>query len=503
VVDVVQHHSRSRVDPPGRVRRPGWILVVLSLSQLMIVLDATIVNIALPAAQHSLGFGNDQRQWVVIAYALAFGSLLILGGRLGDVFGRTTAYIIGLGGFAVSSAIAGASVNFGMLVAGRAAQGAFGALLAPAALSLLATTFTESKERSRAFGIFGAVSGAGGAVGLLLGGVPTQYANWRWTLFVNLFFAAFAIVGALIFFDRARAPRDKTKIDIAGTVLVVIGLVGIVYGFSSAETHGWIDPVTIVSLAGGVALVVEFVVVERRTAHPLLPMRVLLDRTRGGSYLTIALIGVALFTVFLFLAYYLQTLRGYTPVQSGVAFLPLPFAVLATSTALAPRLMHRFGPKPLIVAGTLVGAAAMVLMSTITLTSSYWLTVAPALLILGIGMGTVFASTFNAATAGIDARDAGVGAAMVNTAQQVGGAIGTAVLSSIAQGTVNRYLHQHGHDATAQAHAQLASYTAAFLVGAGILAATAIIMAFLLPRHAANHGEITTDDPDHGRTAAA
>jgi len=457
-----------------------WVLAVLALSQLMVVLDATIVNIALPTAQKALDFDSDQRQWVVTAYSLAFGGLLLLGGRLSDLFGRKVTYIAGLVGFAAASAFGGAAQNFGELVAARAIQGAFGALLAPAALSLLSTTFTDGKERGKAFGVFGAVAGSGGAVGLLLGGVLTEYASWRWCLYVNLFFAIVAIIGAFTFFGRQGPAGTRPKLDLPGTVIVSLGLVGIVYGFSSAETNGWGEAQTIVSLALGVVLLIAFVILESRVAHPLLPLRVVLDRQRGGAYLTVALTGAALFGVFLFLAYYLQTLRGYTPLQTGIGFLPMPITIALTSTLIAPNLLPRFGPKPLIVVGALFGATGLLLLSRIGLDSNYWTTIAPGLVVLGLGMGNVFAASFNTATAGIDPRDAGVGSAMVNTSQQIGGSIGTAVLSTLAADTVTRYLSTHGTSKPAQALAQLDSYHTAFLTSSGVFVAIAVIGFFLL-----------------------
>jgi EmrB/QacA subfamily drug resistance transporter len=458
-----------------------WVLAVLALSQLMVVLDATIVNIALPTAQKALDFDTDQRQWVVTAYSLAFGGLLLLGGRLSDLFGRKVTYIAGLIGFAAASAFGGFAQNFGELVAARAIQGAFGALLAPAALSLLSTTFTNGKERGRAFGVFGAVAGSGGAVGLLLGGALTEYASWRWCLFVNLFFAVVAIMGALVFFGRQGPTGARPKLDLPGTVIVSLGLVGIVYGFSSAETNGWGEAQTIVSLALGVVLLIAFVVLESRVAHPLLPLRVVLDRQRGGSYLTVALTGAALFGVFLFLAYYLQVLRGYTPLQTGIGFLPMPVTIALTSTFIAPNLLPRVGPKPMIVVGALLGGVGLLLLSRIGLSSDYWTTIAPALVVLGLGMGNVFAAAFNTATAGIDPRDAGVGSAMVNTSQQIGGSIGTAVLSTIAAGAASRFLSANGTSGSAQALAQLDSYHTAFLTSSGVFFGIAVL-AFLVLR---------------------
>src|SRR5258708_18804051 len=305
----------------GPARR-WWILGVVGLAQLMVVLDATIVNIALPSAQRALGFSNADRQWVVTAYALAFGGLLLLGGRLSDLVGRRRMLIIGLVGFGAASALGGASTSFAVLVIGRGAQGVFGAMLAPAALSTLTVTFTDPAERGRAFGVYGAIAGAGGAVGLLLGVVLTEYLSWRWPLYVNVVLAVIAGAGAVRLLPADR--RDPgVRIDWPGTVLVAGGLVAVVYGLSEADTKGWSAPATIVLLVAGVVLLAAFVLVEMRVAHPLLPLRIGLNRFRGGAYLAIGLSAIGVFGVFLFLTYYLHLSLAYSPAKSPVALLPI------------------------------------------------------------------------------------------------------------------------------------------------------------------------------------
>src|SRR6266566_5209606 len=426
----------SSVTPAAGGQRPAandhrWlILVIVAVAQLMVVLDATVVNIALPSAQHALGFPNGDRQWVVTAYALAFGSLLLLGGRLGDMFSRKRVFIIGLAGFALSSALGGAAQSFEMLVAARALQGVFGAILAPAALGTLVSTFRDPRERGRAFGVFGSVAGGGGAVGLILGGVLTQYFSWRWTMYVNLFFAAIAIAGALAYMRSIR-PDSRPQMDWLGTVLASAGLFLIVFGFSHAEVAGWTAALTIGSLAAGVILLAAFAFAESRVSHPLLPLRVIMDRTRGGAYVSVGLSGIAVFGVFLFLTYYLQQVKGYSPVTSGLAFLPMIACILIASNTSSILLLPRVGPRALIVTGMLLGGGAMTYLTQLTVTSSYAADIVPALVAMGLGFGMIFAPAINTATAGVARQDSGVASALVNTMQQVGGSIGISVLSTI------------------------------------------------------------------------
>src|ERR1700722_15786119 len=432
-------------DPAAVVSRPAgadgvaagparrwWILGVVGLAQLMVVLDATIVNIALPSAQRALAFSNADRQWVVTAYSLAFGGLLLLGGRLSDLVGRRRMLIIGLIGFAAASALGGAATSFAFLVIGRGAQGAFGAMLAPAALSTLTTTFTDPAERGKAFGVYGAIAGAGGAVGLLLGGVLTEYLSWRWCLYVNVALAVVAVAGAVRLLERH--PRDPdVYIDWPGAVLVGAGLVAVVYGLSEADTAGWGALSTDVLLSGGVVLLAAFVLAERRVPHPLLPLRIALNRFRGGAVLAIGLSAIGIFGVFLFLTYYLQLTLGYSPVKTGLAFLPMIAGIIASSTTSSGALMPRFGPRPLVPAGLLAAAGGLVLLATqLGLHTSYPSQILPALVLTGIGLGLVFGCAISAATYGTDPADAGVASALVNTNQQVGGSIGTALLKTPA-----------------------------------------------------------------------
>ncbi len=469
--------STATLERTAPAERRWLVLVVAAVAQLMLVLDATIVNIALPSAQEALGFSNSDRQWVVTAYALSFGSLLLVGGRLGDMFSRKWVFIAGLVGFAIASAIGGAAGSFAVLVTARALQGAFGAVLAPSALGILVNTFNDQRERGRAFGVFGSVASGGGAVGLILGGVLTEYLSWRWCLYVNLAFAAIAVVGALAYF-RAGRPAGSPRMDWPGAVLACAAPFAIVFGFSQAQTAGWTAALTLGSLVAGVVLLAGFVVAERRVRHPLLPLRVIVDRARGGAYVAVGISGMALFGTFLFLTFYLQVVKGNSPLTTGLLFLPMIGSILISSN-LSSNI--GLGPRALIAAGMLLGAGGLVLLTQVSVTSSYVSHVLPGLLVLGLGFGLIFAQAINTATAGVAPEDAGVASALVNTMQQVGGSIGTAALSTIALSATASYLIGHDAGPEAQAIAETYGYTIAFGISAGLLVIGFILAIVLVP----------------------
>jgi EmrB/QacA subfamily drug resistance transporter len=450
-----------------------WILALLGVAQLMVVLDATIVNIALPSAQQALHFSDDARQWIVTGYALAFGSLLLLGGRVSDLFGRRRALVIGLAGFAVASAAGGAAPSFGVLVAARAVQGAFGALLAPAALSLLQTTFTEPAERRSAFAIYGGIAGAGGAVGLLLGGILTEYLSWRWCLYVNLLLAVPALIGALSLLHN-QAREAGARIDLPGALTSGAGLFALVYGLTKAETDGWSAAVTLGFLAAAVVLLSAFAVLQRRSDHPLLPPRVLADRNRGGAYAAVLIAGAGMFGVFLFLTYYLQQTLGFSPVKTGLAFLPMVAVLTATAGIAQTRILPRTGPRPLIALGMLISGAGMAWLAQVGVDSTYAGDVLLPLLVEGVGIGLTMATAMNTATLGVSAGDAGVASALVNTRQQIGGSIGTALLSTLAATAAADHL------ADGPAVAAVHGYTTAFWWAAAIFAGGAVLCGLLL-----------------------
>ena len=472
--------------PPAASAPPSrrwWTLVTVGLAQLMVVLDSTVVNIALPSAQVDLGFSNGDRQWVVTAYSLAFGSLLLLGGRVSDLIGRKRAFIIGLIGFAGASALGGAASTFGLLVAARALQGGFGALLAPTALAVLTTTFTVPRERARAFGVFGAIAGAGGAIGLLLGGVLTQNLDWRWSLYINVVIALIAVAGALVFVPHQERSGPRPKLDVPGTVLVSAALFSLVYGFSNAESDGWDSPASWGFLTASAVLLVAFVVWQRRAAHPLLPLPIVLDRNRGAAYASVLIAGAGLFGIFLFVTYYLQQTLRFTPIQTGLAFLPM-IAMLVLAAQLSTNLfVPRLGPKLMVPFGMLVAATGMFLLTRLGVHSTYAADVLPALMVLGFGMGSIMPASIQTATLGVDRRYAGVASALVNTSQQVGGSISTALLNTLAATAATNYLAAHLPPTPAvAAEAAVHSYTTAYWWAFGFFLFGAVLAALLFRR---------------------
>ena len=473
---------------PDRGSRRWWILAVLGIAQLMVVLDSTVVNIALPHAQTALGFSDGNRQWIVTAYSLAFGSLLLLGGKLADDFGRKRVFLVGVIGFAIASAVGGAATGFGMLVVARAVQGAFGALLAPAALSLLTTTFPDPKERGKAFGIYGGIAGAGASIGLLLGGVLTEYLDWRWTMYVNIIFAVVAAVGGALLLAPHAKGEFRERIDRLGTLLACSSMFAIVYGFAHAATRsgaaGWTDKQTLGFLAGGAILLVAFVLTEYRAANPLLPLRVLSDRNRAGAYVAVFLASVGMFGVFLFLTYYLEATLGYSAVKTGLAFLPMTVLMMVAAGIGNTVLMRRFSPRLLVPSGLALVAVGMAMLTRIDLTASYAAVILPSLLVMAVGFGLVFAPCFSLGTLGVRPHDSGVASATINVSQQIGGSIGTALLNTIATSVAASYVASHlssgAPAALVAAQAAVHSYVIAFWIGAAIFAAAAVIVGPML-----------------------
>lgn len=455
----------------GNHRR--WALAVIATAQLMVVLDATIVNIALPSVQSELGLSDANRQWVITAYALAFGGLLLLGGRISGLIGHRRAFVIGLTGFAVASVLGGAADGAALLFAARAAQGVFAALLAPAALSLLTTTFVEPRERGRAFGVFAAVGAGGSAVGMVAGGLLTEHADWRWCLYVNVPIAAVALAGSV--FLRGGSPQRGTgSLDIPGVATSTAGLVALVYAFTLAEGRGWGDRIVVLLLVGGAALLALFALVEARTKNPLLPLRIIAHRIRGGTLLTIGLTQVAMFGFYLFMTYYMQGILRYSPVQAGVAFLLTAAAIAVGATVVAGSLSSRTTPRAMIVSGLVVATAGMLILTRLTTETdnAFLLYLLPAQLLIGLGLGCVMTPATSLATAQVSATEAGIASAAFNAAQQLGGALGTALLNTVAASVAAAALVPHGQPTDS---ATVHGFSTALTVAAGVLIAAASI----------------------------
>lgn len=463
----------ARTTPGTRSRAHQWILVLVASAQLMVVLDMTIMIIALPSAQHSLRFSDADRQWVITAYTLTFGGLLLLGGRISDMIGPKRTLLIGVLGFASASALGGASQSLEMLILARGLQGVFGAVLTPSVLSLLTTTFTEARERARAFAVYASIAIGGAALGLIIGGTLTQYLDWRWCLYVNVPIALAVALGVATMVP-ARGGHSGVRLDVPGTVLGCGGLVALVYALGQAATDGWGSMSVLVSFGVAAALLVVFVLVQGRVAHPLLPLRIVANRNRAGSFIGIMLSMLSNYGVFLFFTYFLQTIQGYSPLRTGLAFLPLMVMNGLAATQVASRLMPRMRTRRIVVPGLGIAAVGTALLTRLTPHASYVSHVLPAELMIGLGFGLAIVPLISTATNNAEPRDAGVTAAATNTAQQIGASIGTALLNTIAATVAASALVTAPGGAGAVAAATVHGYAVASWFGAG-----AIVIAML------------------------
>lgn len=468
--------------PVATAARRWWVLAVVSLIQLMVAVDATIMNIALPTAQTELVFSSGSRQWLVTAYALSFGSLMLLGGRLSDIWGRRNALGIGLLGFADASLLGGQAHNFNQLVTARALQGAFAALLAPSSLAALATTFQTSPLRARAFAFYGGIAGSGAALGLLLGGALTQWWTWRWCLNFNavLCAAALVVVWRSVAHDRG---DHTTNLDLGGAITASTGLFLVVYGFANAVNSGWSNQGTWLSLVVGVAVITVFMQIERRHRMPLLPITLLRHRTRVGSLIALFVTWAGLFALSLILAYYLENVRHLSPVRTGLWFLPLVVALIVSTTMASVRLLGKVGPRPLVPVGMILVMMGMILFTRITPSVSYLTGILPGLTLTGLGLGLIVAPATASATDHLATGDAGAASAMVNTAQQLGGSVGTALINTIAVSASRRFWHHFPAVDTGSQNYRLGIVhgdAVAFRWAAGFFAFGAILTFFLL-----------------------
>jgi EmrB/QacA subfamily drug resistance transporter len=460
--------------------RSRWsALALIVTAQFMVILDVAIVNVALPSIKTDLGFSQDSLQWVVSAYALLFGGTLLLGGRLADVLGRRRMFVAGLGLFALSSLLCELAWSEGSLIAFRALQGLGGALLAPAALSLLMTTFAEGQERNKALGIYGAASGSGAAVGVLLGGLLTSYLSWSWIFFINVPVGAAAIALTPFLLRESRADLEHRHFDVLGAGTITAGLMMLVYALTRATTDGWGSPGTIALLAGSAALVFAFVVVETRSRWPLLPLRIFRSRTLSAANGTMAIVGGVTFSEFFLLTLYLQNVLGYSALRAGAAFVAFAGSVVIVSN-LAQPIVARFGVQRTLVAGLIMSAASVALLTRIPVHGDYFTDLFPAFVLGGTGLSLTFVPVTIASLSGVGRADAGVASGLVNTSRQIGGAIGIAAISAIAATSTSSYVDSHpgtvASSAVALHHGHLTALyvLAALLVAAAVLAATLV-----------------------------
>lgn len=439
--------ASSQARPPtgaGTARRhanPALILLIIAGAQMMVVLDGTIVNIALPSMGEYFDKSQTDMTWALNAYTLAFGGLLLLGGRAGDLLGRRRMFITGLALFTLGSFLAGVSANFSMLLTGRVVQGLGGAIASPTALSLITTEFEEGHERNRAIGVYAAVSGAGAALGLLLGGILTNYFSWRWVLFVSVPIGLLLIAGAYAFLNRSQ--RLSGRFDLVGALLSIAGMTSLVYGFIHVAHSGWSDTESVAVLSLAVVLLVGFVLYEAYLAtEPMMPMRIFEERNRAGTYVVMLVVGAAMFGMFYFITFFVQLVRDYGPLKTGVAFLPVAL-VIGVVSQVAAKLLGRIGPKPLMVTGTALLTIALLWLSRVDASSGYPDMLLPAMLVLGVAMGCLFVPLTATAVSKVRSTDAGLASALLNVGQQIGGTLGLSVMTTVFGTAARNYAVDH------------------------------------------------------------
>jgi len=462
---------------------PMLVLVLVGLAQFMVVLDATIVNVALPSIQRGLNFSGESLQWVVNAYTLTFGGFLLLGGRAADLFGRRRLFLIGVAVFSVASLLDGLATSSGMLVAGRALQGLGGALVSPAALSVLTTTFAEGRERTRALGVWSAVAVGGGAVGLILGGLLTDLASWQWVFFINVPVGAAAFLLSARYVPESRGVGAHGRIDVWGAVTVTAGLIVLVYAIVNVQTAGWFSGRTLGLGAVALALLAAFLVTETRHRNPLIRLGILRTRSLAGADLVMLLVAAGMFAMFFFASLYVQNVLHYSPLKAGLAFLPVTAGIIA-GAGLSQQLIRRAGVRAVAIAGMAIAAVGLLLLSGVPVAGTYVGNLLPGLVTMALGMGLTFVPVTLIATTNVDAADAGLASGLLNTAQQVGGALGLAVLATLAANRTSGALGSLGH-APAQADtlgAMVSGFQLAFLVGAALIASGVLVMGGMVRR---------------------
>jgi EmrB/QacA subfamily drug resistance transporter len=449
-----------------------WLVLAVAVAaQFMVVLDVAVVNVALPSIKHDLHFSQENLQWVITAYSILFGGALLLGGRLSDLLGRRRLFMAGVALFTLSSLLSGLAWSEGSLIVARALQGLGGALLAPAALSIVITTFGEGRDRNVALAVWGAASGSGGAVGVLLGGVLTSYLSWSWIFFVNLPVGIAVLAASPVLLNESRAAVAHRHFDIAGATSITAGLMVLVYAITRAGEHGWSDGVTVGMLTAAVALIVAFAGIEARSPAPLLPLRIFRLRTLSAANATILIVGGTTFGQFLLMTLYLQEVLHYSAVETGVAFIPITLAIVAVSNV-AQALTTRLGARPVLTAGVLLTAAGGALYSQMPVDGHYFWAVFPGLLVSGIGLALTFVSVMIAGLTGVEPADAGVASGLINTNRQIGGSIGLAAVTTIAATATSNYARSHAVPAAGGA-ALTHGFQVAFyaLIGISLVAA--------------------------------
>ncbi|MFD9717834.1 MFS transporter [Streptomyces sp. NPDC059076] len=470
--------------PPSGVHpHLGLALIVIAAAQLMVVLDGTITNIALPSIQADLDVSASTLAWIVNSYALAFGGLLLLGGRAGDLFGRRRMFQVGIVIFTLASLLGGVAPNEELLIGARVLQGVGAAIAAPTALSLIATNFPEGKPRNKAMGVYAAMAGLGSTVGLLLGGILTDYLDWRWVFFVNIPIGIAILAGTRVL---AEGERNRGSLDIPGAITGTGGLIALVYAITRGGEHGWSDSLTLGSFAAAAVLLVVFLMLQARTEHPMMPLRLFKDRSRSGAFLTMLFMGSGMFATFYFLTLYMQQILGYSPVKTGFAYLAFSMG-MAIAAALGSKLISRYSARQIAAPGLLVAAAGMLWFSALEPGSSYATHLAPAMFITGLGLGSGFVPMTLGAVSGVRPQDTGIASALLNTAQQVGGALGLAVLTTVstvaaddrlpdAAGSLYRGAAEGDQALLARAADALThGYTTAFTVGAALFVVALVI----------------------------
>jgi EmrB/QacA subfamily drug resistance transporter len=485
----------------GKKQTSHWlILILLALAQFMVILDVSIVNVALPAIQRAFGMSQSSLQWIVTAYSLTFGGFLLLGGRNADLFGRRRTFLMGISVFTLASLGSGLAPHGGILIIFRALQGLAGAYMSPAALSIILVTYREGHERNVALSVWGAVASGGAAVGVLAGGIITQYLNWRWNFFVNVPVGIFVIVTALRILDKHESTAGHRSLDLPGAISVTGGLMMLVYGLVKAPVEGWTSSGSLWHFGVALALLIFFIYNENRAKHPLMPLRIFRIRNLSGADSLMLLLAAGLFSVFFFTTLYLQEVLGYTPVRTGLSFLIVP-VIIAVAATNVPRLVKRVGYRPILMVAPLLVSAGLFWLSHIPVHGTYWGNVAPGLILMALGMGSTFVSVTIAATSGVPHHEAGLASGLLNTSQQIGGALGLSVLTGIATSSSTHYL-QNLHLHAAPTHATIAAATVhgfhdGYLIGSTFGIAASLLATFVIRSQKAK------SDPSHGEGAVA